>query len=628
MSSVDVLPRMADWWLTQGRPVAREDWETDAQLFLNPETGLRQVFWLGPEGKTSWCVHPGGVPDFHCKVVVPELSSLVPMEPNAEGPVLSRVVSTGEEATVYACIPVRRQHKVEYLAAAFDARALIRSLLKEQTPGDFGLEISADGQMVASVKPAVGPLWREGARSLPVKIANRSWSVQLIPNDTDIQTLHRLIWTFGGIVSILIYTCAALALVYKRKQSALRMEMEVRQKAEQKIVTLNRDLQDQVTDFRTLLDVLPVGIAVSNDPECRDIWVNPRLASMLHVSLKDNISRSAPRSGGIGHKLLREGREIPVDDLPMQKAARTKRPVLDLDIDILRDDGSVLNTLSYSAPVFDEQGKLRRVINACVDITDRRRSDQERQVLEERLLRAEKDRSLVIMASGLAHDFNNLLTIIMGNSEMARRALPPSSPAAASISEALSAGARAADVVAQLLAYTGRCWFEHKPLNLTGEVRSMWEQLRGMAPSHIEIALQLQDDLPLISGGAREVRQVLHHLMANAVEAIGDARGCIEVRTQLCVLGQDELHRNYSDQELAPGTYVVLKVSDSGSGVPQELTDRIFDPFFTTKFLGRGLGLSAVRGIMRAHGGGVHLGTSDRNGACVRAIFPLKMQNS
>jgi signal transduction histidine kinase len=96
------------------------------------------------------------------------------------------------------------------------------------------------------------------------------------------------------------------------------------------------------------------------------------------------------------------------------------------------------------------------------------------------------------------------------------------------------------------------------------------------------------------------------------------------VRTGYTFLSSQELARDYPDQNLEPGEYVRLEVQDSGAGVPYELAEQVFDPFFTTKFLGRGLGLSAVQGIMRAHRGGVRFDTSSGCGACVQAIFPAK----
>jgi signal transduction histidine kinase len=293
-----------------------------------------------------------------------------------------------------------------------------------------------------------------------------------------------------------------------------------------------------------------------------------------------------------------------------------------MELDIVRSDGSVLNTLSYAVPVFDGERNVRRVINAYVDVTERKRSERERLELEDRLSRAEKYRSLAGMAAGVAHDFNNLLTTIIGYSELARRDIP-SGRAADSIRQVLGAAERAAQLVDQLLAYTGKAWFELTPLDLSAEVRSMTAQISAMVPPHIELELELSPVLPPIQAGSRQVRQVVSNLMANAIEAIGQGSGVVRVRTGWCTLQAEDLARDYADQKLTPGTYVKLEVSDTGGGVSSEVAARVFDPFFTTKFLGRGLGLSAVHGIMLAHWGGIRLDSTGIRGTRVQAIFPV-----
>jgi signal transduction histidine kinase len=306
----------------------------------------------------------------------------------------------------------------------------------------------------------------------------------------------------------------------------------------------------------------------------------------------------------------------------MQVAARTRKNVIDLELDLVRADGTVLNTLSYSAPVFDQQGELRRVINVCVDVTERKRSEQERKRLQEVLVKAEKYRSLALMAGGLAHDFNNLLTAMIGHAELACRDIPPASPAGHEVAAALAAANRAAELIAQLLAYTGRGWFEQKRLDLSMEIRHVAEGIRAMAPAGVHIEFELAEGLPPVYGGEREVQQVLRNLVLNAIEAIGEGSGDISVRTRLCEFAEEELARDFPGQELIPGTYVALEVTDSGHGASSEVVARVFEPFFTTKFIGRGLGLSAVEGIMRAHGGGVHFDALSERGVRVQVIFP------
>ena len=149
----------------------------------------------------------------------------------------------------------------------------------------------------------------------------------------------------------------------------------------------------------------------------------------------------------------------------MQIAARTQAPVADHYLDIVRSDGSVRRTLSYAAPLFDEKGNVRGVINACVDITERKQ-------LEDRLQQAEKYQSLALMAGGIAHDFNNLLTVIMGNAASVAEGVPAHSTAAQALDDVQTAAAKAAELVKQLLAFTGRFWCEVRPFVLSAEIES------------------------------------------------------------------------------------------------------------------------------------------------------------
>ena len=627
LTSLDVLPRMGAWWLTQGRPAAAVDWKTDAQLFLRSDLGLGEVVWMNPQGKPLWCVRPGSLPSGHCASIDPAMADLAKHPQAGESMVLSDVVVRQGVPRFFACAPIRRKAAVGFVAAAFDAPILLQTLLKEQMRGDYELRIGTDGAAVTALPYSGAPLWDEGTRASTIKIANRLWSVELIPTVSDIRRLQRIIWSFGVIVSVLIYACAGLALIYKRHESALRFEIEERRRAEEQIEDLNRDLRNRVEDFRTLLNVLPVGIAVSNDAECGQIWVNPRLTAMLQTPLGQDTSLSGSEAATPPYKLVRGGAEVPAAELPMQLAARTGKSVLDVELDIVRRDRSVLNTLSYAVPVFDGERKVRRVINVYVDVTERKRSERERWELEDRLSRVEKYRSLAGMAGGVAHDFNNLLTAIIGYSELPRHDVP-SGPAADAIRQVLSAAERAAQLVDQLLAYTGQAWFELTPLDLSAEVRSMAEQISAMVPPYIELGLELAPVLPPVRAGSRQVRQVLANLMANAVEAIGKARGAVQIRTGWCTLRAEDLAREYPDQKLTPGTYVRLEVSDTGGGVSSEVAARAFDPFFTTKFLGRGLGLSVVHGIMLAHLGGIRLDSAGMRGARAQAIFPVMTAES
>jgi hypothetical protein len=198
LQSMDVLPRIGNWWLSQGRPEAREDWETDAQLFLQAGTGLRELVWIDTNGKTLWSVRPGAVPDFK-KHYSPdaELAVTVRQAQQNGALTLSNVANRNSVPHFYACVPIRSGRLVGFVAGLFDAAALSDTLLSEQVPRDYEVTIAVDGLRVTTLTPARSPLWRGGSRTADLKVANRRWSAQLVPAATDIQTLQRAVWSFG-----------------------------------------------------------------------------------------------------------------------------------------------------------------------------------------------------------------------------------------------------------------------------------------------------------------------------------------------------------------------------------------------------------------------------------------------
>src|ERR1019366_860807 len=189
LQSLDVLPRIANWWLSQGRPDARKDWETDAQLFLQSGAGLREVVWINTKGNPLWSVRPGEVPDFTHPSPDAALAATVQQARKNGTLTLSNVANRNGVPHFYACAPIRSGRPVGYVAGLFDAAALAGSLLGDQAPSDYEVTIAVDGRLVTTLKSARSPLWREGARTADLKIADRRWSVQLIPTVTDFQTM-------------------------------------------------------------------------------------------------------------------------------------------------------------------------------------------------------------------------------------------------------------------------------------------------------------------------------------------------------------------------------------------------------------------------------------------------------
>jgi len=277
-------------------------------------------------------------------------------------------------------------------------------------------------------------------------------------------------------------------------------------------------------------------------------------------------------------------------------------------------DGEEVFMLHLDA-VLSSEGHLTGAVCTVSDITDRKR-------FEGRLQHAQKLESIGVLAGGIAHDFNNLLTGILGNASLLLDELPPGSPIFEMAEEIVKASESAADLTRQMLAYAGKGRFVMQLLNLSDQIAGNQAFLARMIPPSVQLDFNLSENLPSLEADATQLQQVVMNLIINAAEAYGErGKGKVVVTTAPETILK-------GDSEIQPGYYILLSVQDYGSGMEPEVRARIFDPFFTTKFAGRGLGLSAVHGILRAHHGYLKLETAPGQGTTFRLYLPAASQDS
>ncbi len=273
--------------------------------------------------------------------------------------------------------------------------------------------------------------------------------------------------------------------------------------------------------------------------------------------------------------------------------------------------------LLRKSPLLDERGRARGVIGIARDVSALKRAEAD-------LRQAQKLESLGVLAGGIAHDFNNILTGILGHAELATAAIPRGSPALHNLAEIERAVRRAADLTAQLLAYAGHSESAKRPVALP----AVWEQTRTLLASTISKRARLvcafAPALPALEADPIQLRQVLMNLVTNASEALPDGAGTIEVRAHaLRVAAGDGWTEEEGGERVEPGAYVELCVRDDGSGMEPAVAARVFEPFFSTKFAGRGLGLAAVHGIVRGHGGAIRIESRPAAGTTFRVLLPV-----
>jgi PAS domain S-box-containing protein len=265
----------------------------------------------------------------------------------------------------------------------------------------------------------------------------------------------------------------------------------------------------------------------------------------------------------------------------------------------------------------------KKVLQASVrDITEQKLLEQKRREMDVRLQQTQRLESLGVLAGGIAHDFNNILMAIMGHAELALDELSPLSPTRENLTEITNASKRAAELCGQMLAYAGKGQFEQRDISLSDLSKEILNMLKTCISKKCVLNMHLEKELPCMHGDPSQIRQILVNLVINASEAIGDRSGMITLSSGTMEWPEQYLAEGYVVVPGTTGTYVYFEVSDTGCGIDREALQRIFDPFFTTKFTGRGLGLSAVMGIVRAHGGALTVRSEHGEGTTFKVLFP------
>lgn len=316
----------------------------------------------------------------------------------------------------------------------------------------------------------------------------------------------------------------------------------------------------------------------------------------------------------------------PADQQAMTEAQRTViggHAPLTMVGPAVAKSGALLTCEWHHAAIHDEQGGFIAGLSFADDITDKRRVEEEKRQLELQVQQAQKLESLGVLAGGIAHDFNNILMAILGNADLALAEMESDSPVRTTVEEIILGARRASDLCRQLLAYSGHGRFVIEPLNLSRLVREMVRMLEVAISKKAILRVECAETLPAIEADGTQIRQVIMNLVLNASEAIGSRSGVIAVRTGVKDCSREFLNRTLLGKRLEPGLYVYLEVADTGCGMDRDTMARIFEPFFTTKFTGRGLGLSAVLGIVRSHDGTIEVESEPGKGSTFRVYFPV-----
>lgn len=357
--------------------------------------------------------------------------------------------------------------------------------------------------------------------------------------------------------------------------------------------------------YRRLFESARDGIVIVDEPTGEILDTNPYVEQLFGYPHRELVGRKVWE--------IEPARDTPGLRMMLERA-RDQHDVRVADAQFKTKDGREIQTETIANAYYE--GERRAIQLNIRDLTDRRKFERE-------LQESQKLESLGLLAGGIAHDFNNLLTGIMGSASLMYGEMLPSDRSRIQLRSILVASERAADLTRQLLAYAGKGRFITEPVDLSEIVRDAVVLMNTSAPKTVDVKLDLAQRLPPVEADPGQMQQLVMNLVINAGEAIGEGNpGTIEIRTGERELTVKEIRESFVFEALRPGPYVWLEVKDTGAGMDEATKAKIFDPFFTTKFTGRGLGLAAVSGILRALGGAIRVYSTPGQGSTFYVLLP------
>ena len=373
------------------------------------------------------------------------------------------------------------------------------------------------------------------------------------------------------------------------------LELEERSRAE-------RELRESEERFRNLANRAPVGIWVT-DAERMVTFYNRRALAFLGRKTADMVTR-----GWTGCVHPEDLADVSSKFHSAVVAGRSFR----IECRVRRANGKYRCILHTGIPRFIG-GVYSGHIGTSLDITDLKRT-HEQTVVNQKL------ESLGVLAGGVAHDFNNLLGSIMAEADLALGDLPEDSSSRPNIERIAAIATRASEIVNLLMTYAGDRDLTIEPVDLSKVTAEVLYLIRPPLNKTAVLDVNLGKNLPAVQANTAQIRQVVLNLITNAWEALKGKPGKITVSTGQVRIGKATAAERKLD--LPAGDYCYLEVADTGCGMSEQTQSKVFDPFYTTKFMGRGLGLAAVQGILRSHGGAISVVSAPGKGSTFEVLLP------
>lgn len=409
----------------------------------------------------------------------------------------------------------------------------------------------------------------------------------------------------------------------------LLLEMQKRRRSNEELAQANIFLEQSQQQLAHVIDFLPDATFVIDKEKKVTIW-NKAMEEMTGVSKEEMVGQgdyayTVPFYGE-KRKTLIDFLDFE-DDVLMNSYKHIGKTGSTLFAEAFAPtlyDGKGATIWATCSPLFDSDGDYAGTIESIRDITKQRSIEQERQKLEQRVMQLQKAESLGRMAGAIAHHFNNQLGVVIGNIEMAIDDLSENSETGKILAAAMQASHKAAEISSLMLTYLGQKYGKHVPLDLSETCRQNLSLLQATVPKNITFNIDLPVPGPIISGDVNQIELVLTNLVTNAWEAMWNNQVSIGLTVKSASsLDISAVHFFPIDWQSQNTLYACLEVTDEGSGIADTDIKTLFDPFFSSKFVGRGLGLSIVLGIVKGHNGVITVHSEMGIGSTFRVFFPL-----
>jgi len=559
------------------------EWQSEAEQLHQRFPALESIHWIDSSYTTQW-----GIPSKHLQGIMLR-QEIDGARTTGKTMVVPSPGSSPGSKELLALIPISHHGKFEgCVIATLVTGQWLRSVIAPEVPKGYTALLSyADEQLYmwhASAVPGISRYVSEAG----VNFYGLPLVVSVWPTPDEWSGSRHMLFALSLVIGLLIYSSGALAVVAHRRARAV-------EGAKQQMAVQQQDLRHANEHLETVIQASPFAI-VAVDPDGTVRSWNSAAESMFGWTEQDVLGRIPPFVNSSQAAEFHDKIQQTIQGGLIAGLERRRQ----------RKDGSTIDVAIWTAPLQDNAGSITSIILAIADISERKK-------LEEQLRHSQKMEAVGRLAGGVAHDFNNLLTIINGYGHMMIGALTSQDRLRSHAEQILKAGNQAAALTTQLLAFSRRQVIQPKPVDLNHLITNLEKMLRRVIGENIVLYTLLGEELDRVKADPNQMEQVLINLVANARDAMPQG-GALTISTRNVTL---ENPLTCEGNEILPGCYVEIAVSDTGEGMDEETRSHLFEPFFTTKERGKGtgLGLSSVYGSIRQNGGGIVVHSESGRGA-------------